>query len=96
MKLMKNILRAPIRNTIVFFVVSLIAYFVFALTSLYLSRVMCASSLDIIDSCRGTNLEMFFSIIVNDLELIFRLATELSVVVIVSQALYRLATRRSK
>lgn len=96
MQFLKNVLKSPIRNTLLFFGVSLIAYLLFALTSLYLTRVMCAALFDATGSCRGTNLQMFISMILSDLELVFRITSELSIIVLVSQVFHRLATRRSK
>lgn len=96
MKFLQNILKSPIRNTVIFFSVSFITYLFFALASLYLTRIMCAASFDTTSSCSGTNLQMFISTILNDFEFIFRTATELSVVVLISQGIYRLVRRRSK
>lgn len=96
MTFLKKILKAPIRNTAIFFGVSLIAYLLFALVLLYITRVICASSLDVTGSCRGTSLQMAGSMILNDFELLFRIATELSVIILISQVIYRLVTKKSK
>ena len=93
---LNKILKAPIRNTLLCLFVSLIAYLVFAVVSLYLTRVMCDASYQSTGSCRGTNLQMFGSMILSDFELLFRIATELSVLILISQAIYRLATKTIK
>lgn len=96
MKIIQNVLKAPIRNTVLIFSLSLTTYLVFALISLYLTRVMCAASYDTTESCRGTNLQMFMSMILNDFELIFRIVTEFSVVILITQFAHRLVTQRLK
>ena len=96
MKFLKNILKSPIRNTVIILAISLLGCLLFALTSLYLTRVMCATSFDVNGSCRGTSFQIFITMILNDFELIFRIVSEVSIIVLISQAIHRLTTRYSK
>ena len=96
MKFLKTIIKSPIRNTVIILVISLVGYLLFGTASLYIMRVMCAASLDVMEACRGTSLQMLISMVLNDFELIFRIATELSIVVLISQFIYRLAGQKSK
>lgn len=93
MKFLSKILKAPIRNTVIILFISIIGYILFSLLSLYLARVMCSENYIATGSCRGTSLQMFISMILGDFKLMFRIATELSVILLISQAIYRLATR---
>lgn len=96
MKFLKNLLKAPIRNTVIILMVSLLAYLVLTFISLFLTRVMCAASYLDTGSCHGTNLQMFSSVILNDFEFLFRITAELSVVVLISQLIYRIAKKSPK
>jgi hypothetical protein len=96
MQFPKNLLDYPIRNTILFLGISLAAYLVFASVSLYLTRVLCAASFDDTGSCHGTNLQMLTSMVLNDFELIFRITTELSIIALIAQCIYRLSMHKSK
>ena len=93
MTFLKKLLNAPIRNTAIVLAVSLAAYLLLTFTSLYLARVMCTASYLDTGSCRGTNLQMFSSMILNDFEFIFRIITELSVITLIGQVVHRIATK---
>lgn len=96
MKFLNKVLKSPIRNTATLLAISVIGYLIFSLLSLYLARVMCSESYVTAGSCQGTNLQVFISMILNDFELIFRIIAELSVVVLIGQAVYRIAKNLSK
>lgn len=93
MKFIQHILTAPIRRTAIILGLSLVTSLVFTLTSFYLMRIMCADSFQATSFCRGTPFQMLLSTILNDLELVFRIATELSVIVLISQCVYRLTRK---
>jgi len=95
MTFLKKILKAPIRTTTIVLVASLIAYSLLTFALVYLTRVMCADTYLNSGSCRGTNLQMFSSMILDDFKLLFRIIAEISVIVLISQVVYRIATKSS-
>jgi hypothetical protein len=90
MKLLNNILKAPIRKTVITLGISVMAYVLFAWLSLYLLRVMCADVPATAEVCPGTSLQSLTSQILGDFQQLARITFVFSVIVLISQLVYRL------
>lgn len=90
MNFLKNLLRQPIRKTLIIIAIAIAASLVLALLRLYLQRVVVAA-----EYLGGQTLvASFFSLIVSDFYLLSRIVIELSVVLLIAQLIHRLVRKR--
>ena len=91
----KRILKAPIRKTLIVLLVSLLVYMLLVVLDRYFTRVLCMP-IATHGSCRGPILTMFSAMLIDDFAFLARVITELSLVVLIAQFIYRLTRKLQK
>ena len=91
----KRIIKAPIRKTLIILFVSLLAYMLLVVLDRYFTRVLCMP-IATNGSCRGPMLTMFSAMVIGDFAFLARLVSELSLVVLIAQFIYRLTRKLQK